>query len=181
MRRVRLTGGGAGSSREPLPYVDPHARRGAIYRAFVRFLGTRLAAWLSINVVWKVDPHLMRLTGGRVGLGLMLPTALLETRGARSGRPRRNGVIYFHDGDRVTIIASKLGAPEHPAWFHNARANPDVQLGGRPFRAEVVDDEATRTRLWELADRVFPPYAVYRERADRVGRVIPILQLVAQP
>ena len=42
-------------------------------------------------------------------MGLVLPTALLETRGARTGRLRRNGVIYFHDGKRVTIIASKLG------------------------------------------------------------------------
>lgn len=165
-------------SRDALPYVDPRAPRGPMYRAYVRFLGTRLAAWLSRNVVWKIDPHLMRLTGGRGGLGLMLPTALLETRGARTGRLRRNGVIYFHDGERVTIIASKLGAPEHPSWFHNARANPDIQLGGQPFRVEVVDDEPSRARLWELADRVFPPYAAYRERADRVGRTIPILQLV---
>jgi deazaflavin-dependent oxidoreductase (nitroreductase family) len=78
----------------------------------------------------------------------------------------------------VTIIASKLGLPEHPSWFHNARANPDVLLGGQPFRVEVVDDEASRSRLWELADRVFPPYAAYRDRAARVGRTIPILQLV---
>ena len=87
----------------------------------------------------------------------MLPTALLETHGARSGRLRRNVVIYFHDDERVTIIASKLGAAEHPSWFHNARANPDVQLGGQPFRAEVVDDEPSRERLWVLADRVFRP------------------------
>ena len=80
----------------------------------------------------------------------------------------------------MTIVASKLGAPEHPSWFHNARANPDVLLGGRPFRAEVVEDEAERARLWELADRVFPPYAAYRERAARAGRTIPILQLVAR-
>lgn len=166
------------SSPAALPYVDPRAPRGLLYRVYVRFLGTRLAAWLSRNVVWKLDPHLMRLTRGRLGMGLMLPTALLETSGARSGRPRCNGVIYFHDGERVTIIASKLGAPEHPAWFHNARANPDVLLGGRPFRAEVIDDEPSRTRLWELADSVFPPYAAYRERAARVGRTIPILQLV---
>lgn len=165
-------------AREPLPYVDPAARHGLLYRAFVSFLGTPVAAWLSINVVWKVDPHLMRLTGGRVGLGLMLPTALLETRGARTGAPRCNAVIYFNDGERVTIVASKLGAPEHPAWFHNARAHPDVLLGGRPFWAEVVEDESSRARLWELADRVFPPYATYRERAARVGRSIPLLQLV---
>ena len=164
-------------SRDALPYVDPNRRRGPLYRAYVRFLGTGLAAWLSRMIVWKVDPHLMRLTGGRVGMGLIVPTALLETRGARSGRTRRNGVIYFHDGERVTIVASKLGAPEHPAWFHNARANPDVLLGDRPFHAEPVEDEAERTRIWALADRVFPPYALYRERAARVGRTIPILQL----
>jgi deazaflavin-dependent oxidoreductase (nitroreductase family) len=161
-----------------LRHVDPRTPHGPLYRAFMSFLGTRAAAWLSVHVVWRLDPHLLRLSGGRAGLGFMLPTALLETRGARTGRLRRNGVIYFHDGERVTIIASKLGAPEHPAWFHNACANPDVLLGGEPFRAEVVEDESSRSRLWGLADRVFPVYAIYRERAARVGRTIPILQLV---
>jgi len=165
------------AARESLPRVDPHAPRGPIYRAYVRFLGTGLAAWLSRRVVWKLDPHLMRLTRGRLGMGLMLPTALLQTRGARSGQPRRNGVIYFDDGEHVVIVASKLGAPEHPAWFHNVRANPDVLLGGVPFRARVVEQEAERARLWALADRVFPPYAVYRERAGRTGRTIPIVRL----
>jgi deazaflavin-dependent oxidoreductase (nitroreductase family) len=159
-------------------HVDPRAKHGPVHRAFVAFLGTGVASWLSIHVVWKLDPHLLRLTRGRLGMGLMLPTALLETRGARSGKPRGNGVIYFHDGDRVTVIASKLGAPEHPAWFHNARANPDVVFGGEPYRTEVVTDEAERDRLWGLADQVFPPYATYRERAAKVGRTIPILQLV---
>ncbi|MBS1869543.1 MAG: nitroreductase family deazaflavin-dependent oxidoreductase [Actinobacteria bacterium] len=164
-------------ARAALPHVDPHAPRGPLYRAYVRFLGTRLSAWLSVHVVWKVDPHLLRLTRGRLGMGLILPTALLETRGARSGLPRRNGVIYFHDGERVTIVASKLGAPAHPAWFHNAVAHPDVLLGGVPLRAEVVEDEAERARIWALADRVFPPYAAYRERAARAGRTIPLVQL----
>jgi deazaflavin-dependent oxidoreductase (nitroreductase family) len=110
-------------------------------------------------------------------MGLLLPTALLETRGARTGQPRRNGVIYFHDGDRVTIIASKLGLPQHPAWFHNLRVHPDVKFGGQPFHAEVIEQESERARLWQLADRVFPPYANYRERAAEAGRAIPIVQL----
>jgi len=135
--------------------------------------------WLSRAVVWKLDPVLMRLTKGRVRLGAPLPTALLETKGARSGRPRRNGVIYFHDDDRVTIIASKLGAPEDPAWFYNVRAHPDdVRLGGEAFHAEIVTDEAPRRRLWALADNVFPAFAAYRKRASRTGRTIPIVQLV---
>jgi deazaflavin-dependent oxidoreductase (nitroreductase family) len=161
-----------------LPYVDPRAPRGVAYRAYTRLVGTRIAGWLSRTIAWKLDPYLLHLTRGRLGMGLLLPTALLETRGARTARVRRNGVIYFHDGERVTIIASKLGFPEHPAWFHNLRANPVVNLGGQPFRAEVVDDERTRARLWELADRVFPPYAGYRERARRAGRTIPIVQLI---
>ena len=134
--------------------------------------------WVSQKLAWRIDPYLLRLTGGRLGFGLILPTALLETRGARTGQARSNAVIYFHDGDRVTIVASKLGLPEHPAWFHNARMNPDVVLGGEPFRARIVDDEAERARLWALADRVFPGYAAYRERAAAAGRTIPILQLL---
>lgn len=161
-----------------LPHVDPRAPRGALYRALARLVGTRPMGWVSRLVVWRVDPVLMRLTRGRFGLGLLLPTALLETRGARTGERRRNAVIYFHDGERVTIVASKLGLPEHPAWFHNLCRHPDVALGGQAFRAEVVEDDAERARLWDLADRVFPAYAVYRERARRAGRTIPLVRLV---
>ena len=157
--------------------VDPAKPRGVLYRAFAWLTATRVIGRLSKAIVWKVDPLMMRLTRGRIGMGLLLPTALLETRGARTGQPRRNAVIYFHDGERVTIVASKLGLPQHPAWFHNLRADPDVTLGGQPFRAEVVDDPDERARLWELADRVFPGYAAYRERARGAGRTIPIVQL----
>jgi deazaflavin-dependent oxidoreductase (nitroreductase family) len=169
--------------RETLRYVDPRASRGAVYRAYVGLASSRFATWLSKRwiwsaVVWRIDPHLIRLTGGRLGTGLLLPTALLQTRGARTGLVRRNAVIYFHDGDRVTIVASQAGREGNPSWFFNARANPDVLLAGLPFRAELVEDEPERERLWELADRVFPAFASYRESAARAGRTIPILQLV---
>ncbi len=122
----------------------------------------------------------MRATRGRFGLGLVLPTALLETRGAKSGAARSNAVIYFHDDDRVTIVASRAGDTRHPAWFHNLRAHPDVTFGGVPMRATVVGDEAERDRLWVLADRVFAPYATYRREAARANRTIPIVQLTAR-
>ena len=165
-------------SARPLKHVDPTRPRGRLNRAYAALSATRLGRFFSAHVVWKVDPLLLRLTRGRLGMGLVLPTALLETRGARSGRLRRNGVIYFHDADRVTIIASKAGDPRHPGWFHNLRADPDVRLGGLPMRATVVEDEAERARLWALADRVFAPYATYRRDAARTGRTIPIVQLV---
>jgi deazaflavin-dependent oxidoreductase (nitroreductase family) len=111
-------------------------------------------------------------------MGLILPTALLETRGARSGLPRRNALIYFHDGDKITVVASKLGAETHPGWYYNLTKNPDVLFGGEPFHAVVVGDDGERARLWALADRVFPPYRNYRVQAARVGRQIPLIQLL---
>ena len=160
-----------------LKYVDPNRPRSLFSRAYAAFSATRLGRFLSAKVVWKTDPYLLRLTRGRLGMGLVLPTALLETRGARSGAQRRNAVIYFHDGDRVTIIASKAGHEKHPAWFHNLRAHPDVTFGGVAMRATVVSDKAERARLWALADRVFAPYATYRRDAAKANRRIPIVQL----
>ncbi len=166
-------------------HVDPCAKRSWFYRAHGRLTCTRLFQRLALTriwgaVLWPVDRALLRLTGGRVGTASPVVTALLQTRGARTGRMRRTGVIYFHDGDRVTIIASNAGRLGNPSWFYNARANPDVLLGGEPFQAELVEDEASRQRLWELADRVFPAFASYREAAARTGRTIPILQLSAR-
>lgn len=157
-----------------LKYVDPNRPRSLLSRAYAAFSATRLGRFLSAKIAWKLDPYLLRATRGRIGSGLFLPTALLETRGAKSGVLRRNAVLYFHDGDRVTIVASKAGHEKHPAWFHNLRAHPDVRLGGVPMRATVVGDEAERQRLWALADRVFAPYATYRRDT---ARTIPIVQL----
>jgi deazaflavin-dependent oxidoreductase (nitroreductase family) len=158
--------------------VDPYRRRGRLYLAVCRFSATRAGAWLSVNVAWKIDPYLLTLTRGRLSSAWPVAAALLESRGARTGKRRRNATLYFHDGDRATIIASKRGWPEHPAWYYNLRKHPDVVFGNLPFRAQVVEDEAEQQRLWDLAERVYPQYAHFREQAGKAGRVIPIVQLV---
>jgi deazaflavin-dependent oxidoreductase (nitroreductase family) len=163
-----------------LKHVDPGRRPSLFSRVYAALANTRLGRFMSVKVVWKVDPYLMRATRGRLGMGLVMPTALLETRGAKSGAVRGNVVIYFHDGDRVTIVASKLGQARHPAWFHNLQAHPDVTFGGIPMWATVVGEEAERRRLWTLADRVFAPYAAYRREAAKANRTIPIVQLAAR-
>jgi deazaflavin-dependent oxidoreductase (nitroreductase family) len=148
-----------------------------MYLALCRFSATKAGAWLSVNIAWKVDPYLLKLTRGRFSTAAPVAAALLESRGARTGQPRRNATLYFHDGDRVTIIASLRGWPKNPAWYHNLRQHRDVIFGGLSFRAEIVEDEAERLRLWDLADRVYPQYADFREQAGKAGRVIPIIQL----
>jgi deazaflavin-dependent oxidoreductase (nitroreductase family) len=127
---------------------------------------------------WRVVPILMRLTGGRFAGLLPIPVGVIETRDARNGRPHRRAVVYFHDGDRVIVTPSKAGLPDDPFWFQNAVADPDVLFESRPYRAEVVEDQASQKRLWEFADRVHGASAIYRRRAAKSGRTIPILQLV---
>lgn len=161
-----------------LRHVNPYERRGRLYRAVCRFSNTRPGTWLSVKVAWKIDPHLLRLTRGRLSTAWPVAAALLESRGARTGQPRRNATLYFHDGDRVTIVASLRGWPKNPAWYYNVRKHPDVIFGGLLFRAEIVSDEAERQRLWDLADRVYPQYADFREQAGKAGRAIPIVRLV---
>jgi deazaflavin-dependent oxidoreductase (nitroreductase family) len=160
-----------------LRYVDPTHQPGVVARVYAALAATRLSRFISRHVSWKLDPLLLRLTRGRLATTIVFPTAVLETTGARSGARRRNAIIYFHDGDRVTIVASNAGSPRHPSWYHNLRAHPDVVFGGSAMRATVVNDEAERQRLWELADRVFPAFANYRRDAARVQRSIPIVQL----
>jgi deazaflavin-dependent oxidoreductase (nitroreductase family) len=164
-----------------LRYVDPNRRRGRLYHAICRFSVTRPGSWLSEKVAWRLDPVLLRLTRGRFSAGWPVRPGLLETRGARTGAPRRNATLYFHDGDRVTLIASKQGRPENPAWYYNLREHPDVIYGDIPFRAVIVTDEAERQRLWGLADRVFPQFADYRRWTAESGRAIPIVQLIPRP
>jgi deazaflavin-dependent oxidoreductase (nitroreductase family) len=167
----------------PLAHVDPEAPHGAVTRTQLRLLSTRFMLWFEGTLVWRtlwwrVVPRIMRLTGGRLPGKMPVPTVLLETRDSRNGRPHRRALFYFHDGEKVTVIATKGGLPQDPFWYQNALADPDVRLGGEPFRAQPVNDEAERARLWALADCHFPLFAAYRALAARSGREIPILQLL---
>src|SRR5262245_1370923 len=168
---------GGSSLATTLRYVDPTRQPSVVARAYAALAATRLSRFVSRHVSWKLDPMLLRATRGRLATTLVFPTAVLETTGAKSGARRRNAIIYFHDGDRVTIVASNAGSPRHPSWYHNLRAHPDVIFGGIAMRATVVDDEPERARLWQLADRVFPAFPSYRRDAAKVNRCIPIVQL----
>src|SRR3954468_5056418 len=134
--------------------VDASRPPSVLRRAFSSLATTRGVLFFSRHVSWKVDPILLRLTRGRVASTLMIPTGVLETRGARTGELRRNAVIYWRDGEATVIAASNAGRPEHPSWFYNLRADPGVSFAEVPMRATVVEDEGQSARLWTLGDRV---------------------------
>lgn len=129
--------------RRCLKYVDPTRPPGAFGRGYAWFSSTRLGRFLSAKVVWKLDPYLLRATRGRVGVGLVLPTALLETRGAKTvtfgGIPMRAAVIDDEaERDRLWALADRVFAPYATYRRDAAKANrtiPIVQLEPRVVEA----------------------------------------------
>ncbi|MFI7606744.1 nitroreductase family deazaflavin-dependent oxidoreductase [Micromonospora sp. NPDC049366] len=97
-------------------------------------------------------------------------TLLLTTRGRRSGKLRRTALIYGRDGDDYLVVASQGGAPEHPAWYLNLLANPevDVQVAGERFtaRARTATDRE-RPGLWATMAKIWPAYDDYQTKTDR--------------
>jgi len=123
-----------------------------------------------------------RSNGGAVSRGFGTDLVLVHSTGAKSGEERIHPVLALRDGDAWLIAASKGGAPEHPAWFHNLVAHPYAviespdQRGGIdtvPVRAEALQGEARDAAWARFLDRS-PAFAQYEERA---GRVIPVVRL----
>jgi deazaflavin-dependent oxidoreductase (nitroreductase family) len=95
---------------------------------------------------------------------------LLTTQGRTTGQWRRTCLIYGEDGADLVIVASLGGAPKHPVWFLNLKANERVwlQVGAESFWAVATEaGDADRERLWPKMVEVFPDYAAYQERTER--------------
>jgi F420H(2)-dependent quinone reductase len=100
-----------------------------------------------------------------------MPIIVVATRGAKSGKVRKNPVMRVeHDGE-YALVASKGGAPEHPEWFHNLVTHPDevtIQDGPEPFAVRVRQIEGDeKAQWWERAVAAYPPYAEYQEKTTR--------------
>ena len=164
-----------------LPHVDPLRPPSVARRAWSALGRTGFGRWFGIEVASPADAFLLAHTGGRVRLVGPLPTALLRTTGARSGAPRANPVLYFHDAQDVVLVASSFGREHSPGWAYNALANPEVTLNGWSFRAAEVTEDGDYERLFALATRVYPGFSDYRRSAEAAGRHIPVLRLTATP
>jgi len=143
------------------------------------FARTKAGGWFAINIANPIDRRLLRWTGGRFGLFLGQPVGLLETLGARRGKPRTAPLLYREDDGRIVLIASKAGAVRHPAWYHNLIAHPEVAFTGRDgrhghYRAREAEG-TERDALWAQANDLYAGYDDYQERAG--GRRIPVIVL----
>jgi deazaflavin-dependent oxidoreductase (nitroreductase family) len=165
-----------------IPSIDPTRERGRVQSAFHAFGTSDAGRWYGINVASRIDPLLLRVTGGRFATTSMLPLVLLRVRGRKSGELRTVPLVYFTDGEDVILVASSFGRAKHPAWYLNVIASPDVELTaggvtGRYVARRVEGGE--RARLYELARRNYSGYGDYEELAG--DREIPVLALLPAP
>ena len=104
-----------------------------------------------------------------------LPTLLLTTRGRKTGKLRRTGLIFGQDGANYLLVASNGGSPQHPLWYLNLVKNPQVELqvGADKItgRARTATPEE-KPRLWQMMSKIFPQYDSYQAKA---GREIPLV------
>jgi deazaflavin-dependent oxidoreductase (nitroreductase family) len=125
-----------------------------------------------------VREHIQRYiaTDGQEGhIWKGVTTLLLTTIGRRSGKPRRTALIYGREGDRYIVVASKGGAEEHPNWYRNLTAHPEVevQVLGDRFKARARTATAEeRPRLWELMAEIWPAYNDYQKKTSRTIPVV---------
>ncbi len=119
-----------------------------------------------------------RANDGKVsGMFANEPLLLLTTTGAKTGETRTNPLVHTLDGDRVVIIASFGGAPKHPAWFLNIRANPEVtiELPGETFTANALIPEGEeRRRIYDQHAAEMPRFAEYQAMTTREIPVVVI-------
>lgn len=131
--------------------------------------------------VLRVHEAIYKATDGRIGHRLLgVPTLLLHTIGRRTGKARSNALVYARDGERCLVVPSNGGAPRAPAWFHNLRANPEleIQIGRerRAARPTVIDrSDPDFPRLWELVNDV--NRGMYETYQQRTEREIPVVAL----
>lgn len=109
-----------------------------------------------------------------------MPVVIVTNIGKATGAIRKTPLMRVKVDDTYVAVGSKGGAPEHPAWVHNLRANPEVTLRDRDqvteMRAREVTDPEERARLWAAAVEAYPPYAEYQQKTDRI---IPVFALEA--
>jgi F420H(2)-dependent quinone reductase len=119
-------------------------------------------------------------SGGTSGTTLRdtgMPVVIVTNRGAKSGKVRKTPLMRVEHEGTYLAVASKGGSPEHPLWYHNLIADPNVEVQDGtekwPATARELSGEE-RAIWWERAVAAYPPYAEYQTKTDRL---IPVFAL----
>ena len=119
--------------------------------------------------------ELYESSGGKEGTTLRetgLPVIVVTNTGNRTGAVRKTPLMRAVDGSNYILVASTGGAPKHPVWYFNLKADPSVKIqdGSDIYDMTVreITDSGERNRLWKIAVEAYPPYHEYQQKTDRV-------------
>jgi deazaflavin-dependent oxidoreductase (nitroreductase family) len=144
-------------------------------QAVVRMAGSPLFARIGPRVVPKVDRLLHRVTGGRViSSGALIPSLMLEVRGAKSGQLRQTPLATMPKDGSWYVVGSNFGREQHPVWTVNLAANPDAEITYRGEKIRVHAhrlSEEEKEAVWPELNRTWPNFDVYTARSGRNLRV----------
>jgi deazaflavin-dependent oxidoreductase (nitroreductase family) len=101
-----------------------------------------------------------------------LPVVIITHKGCKTDAIRKTPLMTIKDGPNYVLIASQGGAPKHPFWYHNFKANPNVKLQDGSIltnmKVEEIENPKERQRLWDLSVEAYPPFHDYQQNTDRV-------------
>ena len=119
--------------------------------------------------------ELYESTGGKEGTTLRetgLSVIIVTNIGNKTGAVRKTPLMRAVDGPNYILVASTGGAPKHPVWYFNLKANPSVKIQDGPnlydMTVREINTSDDRKRLWDIAVNAYPPYQEYQERTDRI-------------
>ncbi|MCH7736930.1 MAG: nitroreductase family deazaflavin-dependent oxidoreductase [Chloroflexi bacterium] len=135
-----------------------------------------MAEYIPSTSDWvREQVELYEGSGGTQGLTLRdtgLPVIIVTNTGRRTGAVRKTPLMRVADGKDYILVASRGGAPKHPVWYYNLKAEPNVEIRDetlvQSMRVREVPDSSERQRLWDIAVAAFPPYQEYQDKTDRL-------------
>lgn len=135
-----------------------------------------MTEYIPSPVKWAADQvALYEGSGGTEGTTLLdtgLPVIVVTHRGNKTGAVRKTPLMRVKDGGGFVLVGSRGGAPTHPVWVYNLRADPRVQIQDKTevfsMRVREVQDADERARLWAVAVEAFPPYEEYGNKTERL-------------
>lgn len=144
-----------------------------------------ISLWIEQQIgapLLRMHDAIYKHTNGRIGHRIPFGPVnlLLHTVGAKTGKARTNTLAYARDGDAYLVVASKSGDPKAPGWYHNLKANPNVEINVGPKRFAVVakpvlPDDPDYGRLWQIVNKNNANR--YEGYQSRTSRPIPVIAL----
>jgi len=168
----------------PVQQADPVVR--AVRAVVAPLTRTRVFRWAAPRAMPPIEQAIAALTGRSVQLsGLLVPSLILTTTGAKTGLARDSVLMYTADGRGSAIVAgTSFARDKHPAWTYNLLAHPEAEIDvrGRRYavRASLIEG-AEREAAWQRIERQWPGYRAYERESGRVVRLFRLVLAAELP